>query len=89
MGLFLILDQNVLLSCFLVRDANDIPENLHILNHTSNAKSNRTFNITYIVSSIVKQFYQNFKTLIYENESRTSSVNHPLLIITCLGECLL
>ena len=31
----------------------------NILNHTSNAKSNRTFNITYIVSSIVTQFYQN------------------------------
>ena len=30
------------------------------MNHTSNAKSNRTFKITYIVSSIVTQFYQKF-----------------------------
>ena len=36
---------------------------LNILNHTSNAKSNRTFNITYIVSSIEKQFYQKLKHL--------------------------
>ena len=33
----------------------------YILNHTSNAKSNRTFNITYIVSSIVTQFNQKLK----------------------------
>ena len=33
----------------------------YILNHTSNAKSNRSFNITYIVSSIVTQFYQKLK----------------------------
>ena len=36
---------------------------LHILNHTANAKSNRTFKITYIVSSIVTQFYQKLKRL--------------------------
>ena len=36
---------------------------LYILNHTSNAKSNRTFNITYVVSSIVTQFYQKVKRL--------------------------
>ena len=36
---------------------------VHILNHTSNAKSNRSFNITYIVSSIVTQFYQKLKHL--------------------------
>ena len=34
---------------------------LPILNHSSNAKSNRNFNITYNVSSIVTQFYQKFK----------------------------
>ena len=33
----------------------------NILNHTSNAKSNRTFTITYIVSSIYTQFYQKLK----------------------------
>ena len=32
---------------------------LNILKLTSNAKSNRSFNITYIVSSVVTQFYQN------------------------------
>ena len=36
---------------------------VHILNHTSNAKSNSSFNITYIVSSVVTQFYQNLKHL--------------------------
>ena len=46
----------------------------YILNHTCNAKSNRSFNITYIVHL--------FKALIYENESRTSSFNYSLLIIT-------
>ena len=35
----------------------------YILNHTSNAKSNRSFNIIYIVSSIVTQFYQEIKHL--------------------------
>ena len=55
----------------------------HILNHTSNAKSNITFDITYSVSSIVTQFYiKKNKTLIYESESRTSLLNHSLLIIT-------
>ena len=40
-------------------------------------------NNTYIVSTIVTQFYQKLKkTLTNENESRTSSVNHSLLIIT-------
>ena len=34
-----------------------------ILNHTSNANSNRTFNIIYIVSPIVTQFYQKLKHL--------------------------
>ena len=33
----------------------------HILSHTSNAKSNKSFNITYIVSSIVTQFNQTLK----------------------------
>ena len=28
------------------------------------------------------------KTLIHENESKTPSINHSLLIITCLGICL-
>ena len=46
----------------------------YILNHTCNAKSNRSFNITYIVHIL--------KALIYENESRTSSFNYSLLIIT-------
>ena len=35
----------------------------YILNHTSNAKSNRSFNITYIVLSTVTQFYQKLKHL--------------------------
>ena len=35
--------------------------NPYILYHTSNAKSNRSINITYIVSAIVTQFYQNLK----------------------------
>ena len=34
---------------------------VNILNHTSNAKSNRSFNIIYIVSSTVTQFYQKLK----------------------------
>ena len=35
----------------------------NILNHSSNAKSNWTLNITYIVSSIEMQFYQKLKHL--------------------------
>ena len=35
----------------------------NILNHTSNPKSDRSFNITYIVSSIVTQFSQKLKHL--------------------------
>ena len=35
----------------------------YILNHTSNAKSNRSFNITYFVSSIVTPFYKKLKHL--------------------------
>ena len=37
--------------------------NINILNHTSNAKSNRNFNIAYIVSSIVTQFNEKIKRL--------------------------
>ena len=37
---------------------------VYILNHTSNAKSNRTINIRYIVSPIVTQFYQTLKHLL-------------------------
>ena len=37
-------------------------QNVNILNHTSNAKSNKTFYISYIVSSIVMQFYKNKNT---------------------------
>ena len=39
----------------------------HILNHTSNEKSDWTLNIPIIISSIVMQFYQKNKTVIYEN----------------------
>ena len=36
-------------------------EKSYKLNHTSNAKSNRSFNSSNIVSSIVTQFYQKIK----------------------------
>ena len=58
------------------------------LNHTSNAKSSRTFNITYIVLSIVTQFYQKLKHLFMKMKVELHRPIIPLLIITCLGECL-
>ena len=46
----------------------------HILNHTSNAKSNRRFNITYTVLSIVTQFYQKLKHLFLKMEEVHRSI---------------
>ena len=48
-----------------------------ILSLTSNAKSNRTFNITYIFSSIVTQFYQKLKYLFMQMKVELHRSNIP------------